>query len=729
MPEQPSLDAAIAQIEEWMRRGALDAAESSCRQVLQHSPEDSRAWNCLGLITLVRGAFDQAEAALKRAAALAPGNADAWNNLSAALFQQGKLDEAAECARSAIAHGNATAAPWLNLGHIAVRQQQWGEASTAYRQALSLDPQQAAAWCNLAVAEQEQGRFDSAEAAFQRSLSLAPDDTTTRTQYAWLLAQRGQPERAIEAIRDLLLPVAGSAHAWVVAGHAYGSLGSRPSAIAAYRQALELAPERSDAASGLAAALANEWKLTEAEALIDRTLANDPSFVPGWGVAGGIQQTQGDAEQAVQYFRHALELKPDAQTHSNLLLAMQYLAGAAPDSFLAAHRAWDAAYARALFPVAPAAVIRRGGGRPLRIGLVSANFRRHPIAFLALPGLEQLDRKQCELVCYADRADEDEYTARFRAAAADWRPTAGLSPAELAEQVRRDEIDVLVDLMGHTGTRLLAFARKPAPLQMTWLGYVGTTGLAAMDCLLADRFHVCPGEESGYVEQVLRMPHSYACFGPPADAPAVGPLPARASGQVTFGSFNNPAKLSSLTIDTWSDILRQIPGSQLLLKFGGLDEPELQHRWRSRFGRRGIAPQRILLEGWSDPNALLATYGRVDLSLDTLPYSGGLTTCESLWMGVPVVTYPGATFASRHATSHLSNGGCAEFVATDRAGYVRLAIGWASRLDDLALVRASLRERVRQSPLCDATQFARDFLATIAAAATRRNADHGRRPS
>jgi protein O-GlcNAc transferase len=240
--------------------------------------------------------------------------------------------------------------------------------------------------------------------------------------------------------------------------------------------------------------------------------------------------------------------------------------------------------------------------------------------------------------------------------------------------------------------------------------------MAAMDCLLADRFHVRPGEEGGYVEKVLRMPGSYACYAPPADAPPVSPLPALKAGRVTFGSFNNPAKFSSLTIDAWSEIMRGVLGSQLLFKFGGLDDPAVQDRLRAKFAAREIAAERILFEGWSEPSELLATYHRVDLSLDTLPYSGGLTTCESLWMGVPVVTYPGATFASRHATSHLTHAGYSEFVAADRADYVRLATAWANRLDELQFIRSAMRERVRQSPLCDAKQFARDFLRVVSEA-------------
>jgi predicted O-linked N-acetylglucosamine transferase (SPINDLY family) len=234
-----------------------------------------------------------------------------------------------------------------------------------------------------------------------------------------------------------------------------------------------------------------------------------------------------------------------------------------------------------------------------------------------------------------------------------------------------------------------------------------------MDGLLADRFHVRPGEETFYSETVLRMPHDYICYGPPPDAPPVGPLPALEAGYVTFGCFNNPAKFAPGTLDAWAEILRRVGNARLLLKYGGLDRPERVAALRQEFARRGAPSERILFEGWSDNLALLARYGSVDLAFDTQPYSGGLTTCEALWMGVPVITRPGATFASRHATSHVTNAGFGEFVAEDWEGYVELAVTWANRLDELGRVRSQMRERVSRSPLCDGPGFAGDMLGLL----------------
>jgi len=234
-----------------------------------------------------------------------------------------------------------------------------------------------------------------------------------------------------------------------------------------------------------------------------------------------------------------------------------------------------------------------------------------------------------------------------------------------------------------------------------------------MDFLMADRFHVPDGEECCYTEIVLRMPNGYVCYGPPEDSPEVGPLPAPIAGRVTFGCFNNPVKYSPRILEAWAEILRRVPTARFLIKFAGLDDPQLQQRMWAEFTSRGIEAERIMLEGRSPHAELLAAYNRVDLALDTQPYSGGLTTCEALWMGVPVITFPGQTFAGRHAVSHLTNAGHEQFIAADSAGYIDLAVNWTSRLEELATIRSQMRERVRNSPLCDGPRFARDFLSLL----------------
>ena len=319
-----------------------------------------------------------------------------------------------------------------------------------------------------------------------------------------------------------------------------------------------------------------------------------------------------------------------------------------------------------------------------------------------------------ETICYSDRTVKDELTHRLQAAATQWRDMGGMSDQQLAEQIRADRIDILFDLAGHTArNRLLVFARKPAPIQITWIGYEGTTGLAAMDYLLADRYVIPEGSEQYCRERVLRMPDGYLCYDPPAAAPPVGPLPSLNREYATFGSFNNLAKITPEVVAVWAEILRRVPAARLVLKYLGLGDQAVKRRYLDLFAACGVEPQRLELLPSSSYAEYLAAYHQVDVALDPFPFSGGVTTCEALWMGVPVVTCPGETFASRHSLSHLSNAGQTETIARDLDEYVELAVSLAGDLPRLALLRAGLRPRMAASPLCDGKRFAANLAAML----------------
>jgi predicted O-linked N-acetylglucosamine transferase (SPINDLY family) len=295
-----------------------------------------------------------------------------------------------------------------------------------------------------------------------------------------------------------------------------------------------------------------------------------------------------------------------------------------------------------------------------------------------------------------------------------WREAASWSDEQLAAAIVDDRIDILIDLSGHTaGSRLAVFARRPAPVQLTWMGYVGTTGLKAMDGLIADRFHVPAGEEAAYVERVLRLPDTLFCFDPPTETPAVSPLPASSGRPFCFGCFHNPAKINRGVADLWARILAAVPGASAYFAYAGYDVAEVQQRIRGWFADAGIAPDRIRFGGRLPRREHLARYGEVDLALDPFPYSGSTTTAEALWMGVPVVTMPGQSFAGRHSLSHLSVIGLTETIACDAEDYLARACGVAGDLDRLAILRAGLRERVAASPLCDGDRFARHLAAML----------------
>jgi predicted O-linked N-acetylglucosamine transferase (SPINDLY family) len=328
--------------------------------------------------------------------------------------------------------------------------------------------------------------------------------------------------------------------------------------------------------------------------------------------------------------------------------------------------------------------------------------------------LEHLDRDRFEVVCYYTRSEQDDFSSRIEAASKEWHHVYGKPNDALAARIREERIDILFDLSGHSADhRLLVFTRRPAPIQITWLGYVGTTGLTTMDYLIADRFHVPPGVEEHYVEKILRMPDGYACFDPPAEAPELGPLPALERGHVTFGSFNNLSKITPEVVALWAQIIRRVPRSRLLLHAPALGGATARRRISHSFVAAGGDPARLELRGTLRRPELLAAYNTIDVALDPFPYSGGVTTCEALWMGVPVVTSPGETFASRHSFSHLSNVGLTETIAADHCAYVDRAVALAGDVAHLADLRAGLRERVASSPLCDGPRFAAHFMSLL----------------
>ena len=704
----------LGQIQELLRLGMAEQAEEICRALVQQVPQLGIGWFLLGRMTLQRGMIAEAEAALRNAIALEGEQAIYFADLSVALYFLDRPAEAEAAARRAIALEPSAALSWLSLGNALQRQGRLDETVQAYQQCVARDASLAAAWNNLGSVEQRLGRLISATAAYERSLALVADQPDTVRSYASALTQLGRPADAEAILRRLLTSDSEAAATWSRLGSALALLGRREEAVAAYRRALALEPGDYEAELGLAFALALLWQLGEAGEIARRIIRENPRSDQAWMLLGQVLQFLARGDEALLAYERSRSLAPHSMMGSVVLLASQYVERVSPEELLTAHRQWDADYGKRFLP-ASRPTVKSAAAWPLRLGFLSGDFGLHPIGFLTASLLEHLDRGQCSVVCYSDRLQGDELTERVRAAADEWRMSGGVFDDDLVEQIRRDKIDILFDLAGHSANRLLVFARKPAPLQITWLGYVGTTGMAAMDCLLADRFHVRPGEESWYAEEVLRLPNGYACYTPPANAPSVNTLPALERGYFTFGCFNNPRKYSPEMIEAWADILRQAPAARLLLKYGGLDMRDMQQELLDRFAAHGVDTGRIQFAGWSPHGELLAAYGQVDLALDTQPYSGGLTTCEALWMGVPVITYPGRTFAGRHSTSYLTTAGCEQFVAQDRAGYVALAAGWASRHSELAAIRAQLREQVRQSPVCDAPRFAADLLSLLRA--------------
>jgi predicted O-linked N-acetylglucosamine transferase (SPINDLY family) len=610
-----------------------------------------------------------------------PDHPDALHLLGLIAQQVGQPAVAVELMGRAIAVNPRVAIYHCNLGTACRNLGRLDEALDCFQRAVELNPEFAEAHYNRANTFQEQGRLDEAAASFRQTIRFRPDFAEAHSNLGVILQQQGQTQAA----------------------------------IACFQQALRFRPEHVEAYNNLGNAWYHLGQFDEATRCFQQALQLRPEFAEGQNNLGNVLKDQGLVEEALACYRRAAELAPAmTAAHSDAVACEHYRPGVTLARLAEVHAGWDQRHAAPLRSTWRAHANSRDPERTLRLGFVSPDLARHPVGYFLVRTLEALRAEPCEVICYWNGSQRDEMTGRLQAAATAWREVHGLPEQALAEEVRGDAIDILFDLAGHTANgRLLVFARKPAPLEIAWIGYEGTTGLAAMDYLVADRHVVPPGAEPFYREQVLRMPDGYLCYDPPAEAPGVGPLPARECGWPTFGCFNNLAKITPQVAALWGEILRKAPQARLMLKARGLDAPATARRYRELFAAQGVSDQRLELSGWSPYAEMLAKYHEVDVALDPFPFSGSATTCEALWMGVPVVTCPGETFASRHALSHLATVGLTETIARDWDEYVKLAVALAGDLPRLAGLRAQLRAQMAGSPLCDGPRFARNLMALL----------------
>ncbi len=620
-------------------------------------------------------------------------------------------------------------------------------AQTLLLRCLGLNPARAEAWDLLGIALGATGDADAAETAFAEALRLAPSDIGVALRMAEAAVKAGSAEPAL-AVLDLASeadPLNAALHG--ARGFLLERMGRRPEAIDALEAAAALAPDAAPLWLSFGTLLAQAGRLSQAETAMRRAMALAPdSRGARNGYAVVLMRMQRHAAAHAELAALIADSGPDVAVLGNIALSLVHL-GRQAEGEAAAREALalepgGLGGARALANALPyrdgiggaelleamrrcAEALPHGGVEPfacdpaperrLRVGLLSGCFRVHPVAWLTVAGFEALDRDRFKFVCLAQRDETDFMARRFRALAAEWHDVGALDDAALARLARERKIDVLIDLGGYGDAgRISACALRLAPVQVKWVGMqTHSTGLPEIDWFITDRWETPDGFERFYSERLLRLADGYVCYSPPGYAPDVGPLPAAASGAVTFGCFNNLAKVTPRTIEVWAGILRRVPDARLVLKTHQLSEPETAERVRADFAGHGIDVGQLELRGASGHRVLLAEYGQIDIVLDPFPYSGGLTTCEALWMGVPTITLPGETFASRHATSHISNVGLADWVARDLSHYADLAVVKAADLGALASLRAGLRARVKASALCDAPRFGRGFDAAL----------------
>lgn len=656
------------------------------------------------------------EEALRRydqAIALAPDLARAHFNRGTILLDRGDAQDALEAFAKAVQYKPDSAGAHFNIGSAHARLVQHEAAARAYRRALAFKPEFVDAEVALGTALEELGQDEAAVESYRRALKIKPDHAPAHERRAHLLDRLGRSGELAIAYRQMLEIDPDNVDILYSLGLVLRHLGQLRDAVTHLQRVAELKPDFVNTHCDLGDIFMGLRLFDEAAASYSRALQLDPQNAEVHHNLGAAFKELDQLDDALKSYRNALAIKPDFPiAQSNLLLTQHFVPGLSPEQLREEAQYFGAMVSR-LAP--PPAGLRNPPhpDRRLRVGFVSADLRSHPVGYFIESVLEALSAGaagRLELFAYSNSPDADDVTERLKAHLQGWYLAVAQPDEVLAKRIRDDGIDILIDLSGHTGkNRLPVFAWKAAPVQISWLGYFATTGVAAIDYLIADPWTLLESEEGNFTEKILRMPETRLCFTPPPLDVRITPLPALSNGYVTFACFNAPSKMNDAVVALWARVLHAVPESRLHLVAPRDHEVRVRQVVAGRFAVHGITADRLIVTGAVPRAAYLATYQQVDIALDPFPYTGGTTSAEALWMGVPVLTLAGKSFLARQGVGLLMNAGLPEWVAEDAEDYVRKAVSHAGDLPRLASLRAGMRQQVLASPLFDAPRFARHF--------------------
>lgn len=586
-------------------------------------------------------------------------------------------------------------------------------AKDAYEEILKIAPNHAGTIANLGSVLRELGRAQNAVALLERGHLLYPSASNISFNLGNAKFAVNDVDGALNAYMDLVRLDPRHAMGWYSVGVCLQKNRDHANAGEAYRKSLELAPDYYDTYLNLASVLSDLGRTQEAIAILQKATNLQPHKGAAWNNLGLALQEVGKFEESIEAYKRAFALEPSHRIASNILMGLQYNLSFTDSQLVESARSFGRR-----FPKTQPQQSNTKNMRALRLGFVSGDLYAHPVGFFLRAVVKELIGRNIACTFYSNSERIDDITQQLSSGAR-WYNIVFKSDDEVARKIREDEIDVLIDLSGHSSrNRLPVFALRPAPFQISWLGYFATTGLEQMDAIVMDPWHAPPGSESNFTEKVIRLPNTRFCYSPPDFAPPVGMPPATTKGYITFGSFNNTSKINDQVVTLWSAVLNAVPNSRLLLKWRSFEDKSFVDSVLQRFVKHGIDATRLELRGQSVHVELLRQYNEVDIALDPFPFNGGQTSCEALWMGVPVLTLPGNRPVSRQTLCFLANINKLEWVASDAAGYVAAAKNLAANIGALAEIRAKLREEMRLSTLCDAKKFTDDFLAVIETAAS-----------
>jgi len=740
--------AVLAQAATLKAEGKLADAEACLRHLIGQQPGIAEAHLNLGTVLLQRGDHEEAGANFRTALGLRPGWALALCNLGVALMAGQKPRDAVPVLQQAVAADPELVEAHCALGDACRASSLIAEAILSYRRACALRPGALPLIRRLAQALYASGDLAEAVDVLSRARQIHPGDTDLAMLQATALLRQARPAEAATLLQEITArqPHNAAAHAnlgvamyasgqmslaidvlrraisldpaqlsaWINLGNIQRERGALSDAEASMRKALEIDPRSLAALNNLALILKDAGRLVDSEPALRHAIELDGRFADAWANLATVLESQGRTKEAMIAHRKTMSLRPDNTSHhSALLFGMHYDDACTRHDRLEEARRYGSRFgmgssAKSLIDDLPPA------GEALRIGVVSGDLWRHPVAYFLSGLLDSVDPRRVSMHAYSTSTRTDDMTERLRSRFRQWRSLVGLDDPQAAATIRADGIHILIDLSGHTaGNRLPMFAQRPAPVQATWLGYFATTGHPDIDYIITDPISTPEGAEGEFTERCWLMPDTRLCFTPPHDAPDVAPLPMRSRGAITFGCYQNLSKLSGRVLDAWRDILAALPSATIHLQCKQLADPAMVDLFASRLAVHGIAPARIRMRGPVPRSQYLHAYADVDVMLDTFPYPGGTTTCEALWMGVPTLTLEGDSMLGRQGSSLLAAAGLHDWIARSHDEYVARAIALADACGRLEELRAGLRERVRTSPLCDAARFARAFEAAM----------------
>ncbi|MDP9175147.1 MAG: tetratricopeptide repeat protein [Planctomycetota bacterium] len=728
------------------RQGRRAQAEQLYLQILAHRPNDPEALHMLGVLAFDVGKLPIALDLINRAIAVNPGKWEYFSNLGLVLINLQRHEEAIAAYRKSLAMNPENISAHHNIGSAFQAMQRFDEAIASYREVLFRQPLNAETCINLAHSLRAKGQYDQAIDAYRKYAALRPEAPDVDLHLGNALTEANRDEEAIEPLtravarypRDPLLHTnlgialqtvgrtadAITAHSTAAAiqpnepSYHYNLAISLlhffrfPEAVAELQRAIDLAPEDPDFQNYMGNALRTIGKYDEAIPYYQKTIELAPHSAIGYNNLANAYKDTGRLDEALAAYDKAIECDPkQAAHHSNRIYLMYFHPEYDAQAILQAHKEWNERHARPLLASADFDQTLANPHRRLRIGYVSPDFREHVVGQNVLPILLHHDRDQFEIFCYASVQSPDDMTRQFQESANHWRNWNNVSDERAAEMVRKDQIDILVDLSLHMAhNRLPVFARKPAPVQVTFAGYPGGTGLPAMDYRLSDPYLDPPEFDQHYVEKTYRLPDSFWCYDP-AVVPAasnveVNPLPAIQNGFVTFGCLNNFCKANGQTLELWLAVLQAVANSHLFVQ---VPQGTTSRQWAQKLEQAGIEQSRLHFSPYQEQKDYFRLYHHIDIGLDTLPYNGHTTSLDSLWMGVPVVTMLGKTVVGRAGWSQLNNLKLTDLAAHTPAEFVNIAVNLANDLPRLANLRSSLRGRMLQSPLTDAKSFTRNI--------------------